>query len=898
MKLKLEEIAYQHQAIDSVVDLFKGQARNTFENALFFGIRANVSSLTPAQIDANKRLIITRNNINEEVAQRDDSLDYCIEMETGTGKTLVYIRTIYELFKQYGLTKFIIVVPSVAIRQGVVQTFSSFGQQLEDIYGFKVKSFEYNSKRLNLLSHFVSSADPQVMVMTLQSFARDDTIINQENREQSVQGMSYLEAIAKTQPIIIMDEPQEGMDTENSAARIARFNPLIKLRYSATHKVVHNLLYRLTPYEAYQKGMVKKIEVLTVAEKNDEATLKLEVSRIQTKKGHNPQVKFNAWVAQSSGFKWKETAWLSAGADLVEKTGNNIYLGYRIEQISKGIRARHFTVRLSNGVELVEKERSADVEGIFRQQLYWLIDSHFAKREVLRGQGIKCLSLIFIDRVENYVGEDGLIRRLFREEYEKAHKAHLEETPTEAQITAVQGYYFAQTTKGDYTDSESSMLKNRGIFKRILEEKEQLLSFADPIEFIFSHSALGVGWDNPNVFNIATLNHSYSDIKKRQEIGRGLRICVNQDGRRVYDDDKTVEGKETNLLTIVPNETYASFAAQYQSELREVYGDSAVMPTLRQNHKGQKNKTIVTRNEDLFNGNSFRTFWQKLAQKTDYVVAFDEDRLVTRAINALNEIEVAEYTAEIVLSRITAMYEDAFEDEELGRETRQLKATHSPLDLIEDLSEATGLSYPTTLKIMQGLENLAQITVNPPQFVQIAGGLIKRIELDEMMRGLSYEPTGEGIPFDEFVQTIETFKHTRDTPKRGIYDKVIVDSNSSPEINFALGAESDPEVVCFLKLPSFYKIPTPIGNYQPDFGIVVRRRQGIREQNENEYYFVIETKGTNDINDTKALREDEKYKMACAKKHFERLGIEAHLTYDIYRAPIQDYMHDFKRNLA
>ncbi|NHZ72050.1 MAG: DEAD/DEAH box helicase family protein, partial [Aquificales bacterium] len=517
MKLKLENIDYQRHAIDSVVDLFEGQPRNTFENALLFGIRSNVISLSPEQIAANKRRIIARNNISAESARLDDSIDYCIEMETGTGKTLVYIRTIFELFKQYGLTKFIIVVPSIAIRQGVVQTFSIFGQQLENIYGFKVKSFEYNSKRLNLLSHFVSSAKPQVMVMTLQSFARDDTIINQENREQSVQGMSYLEAIAKTQPVIIMDEPQEGMDTENSAARIARFNPVAKLRYSATHKVMHNLLYRLTPYDAYQKGMVKKIEVLTVAEKNDEATFKLEVSRVQTKQGHNPKVKLKAWVAQSTGFKWKETAWLSAGANLAEKTGNNIYLGYRIEQIYKGIRARHFKVKLSNGVELVEKERSFDMEGIFRQQLHWLIDSHFIKRKALRQQGIKCLSLIFIDRVDNYVGDDGLIRRLFREEYQKAYKKQFEETPTAEQITAVQGYYFAQTTKGDYTDNELSMRKNREIFKRILEEKEELLSFEDPIEFIFSHSALGVGWDNPNVFNIATLNHSYSDIKKRQE---------------------------------------------------------------------------------------------------------------------------------------------------------------------------------------------------------------------------------------------------------------------------------------------------------------------------------------------------------------------------------------------
>ncbi len=898
MQLRLEELAYQRNAIDAIVHIFEGQPRNSFDNAVFFGIRSNVVSLTPEQIAANKRRIIADNHISEAAACLDDSIEYCIEMETGTGKTLVYIRTIYELFKQYGLTKFIIVVPSIAIRQGVVQTFSIFGQQLENIYGFKVKSFEYNSKRLNQLSHFVSSVTPQVMVMTLQSFSRDDTIINQENREQSVQGMSYLEAIAKTQPIIIMDEPQEGMDTENSIARIARFNPLAKLRYSATHKVIHNLLYRLTPYDAYQKGMVKKIELLTVAEKNDEATLKLEVSRVQTKAGQNPKVKFNAWVAQRSGFKWKETAWLGNGADLADKTKNNIYLGYRIKQIYKPIRARQFKVKLSNGMELVEKERSMDIEGIFRQQLYWLIDSHFAKKAALREQGIKCLSLIFIDRVDNYMGDNGLIRRLFMEEYSKVYEREMGDAPTDEQLTAVQGYYFAKTTKGEYTDNETSMRKNRQIFKRILAEKEKLLSFDDPIEFIFSHSALGVGWDNPNVFNIATLNHSYSDVKKRQEIGRGLRICVNQDGQRVYDDDTVIEGEEINLLTIIPNETYRSFAAQYQSELREVYGVMAAMPALRQNHKGNRKKTIVTRNDDLFNGRSFRTFWQKLAQKTDYIVSFDEDALITRSIAALNQIEVAAYAAEITLTRITSMYEDSFENKEMGHETQKLKAIHSPLNLVEALSEATRLSYPTTMNIIKALDNVEHIIANPTQFIHIASGLIKQIELDEMKRGLSYELTGESIPFDEFMQTIETFKQTRDTPKRGIYDKVIIDSGSQPETVFTIGAESDPAVVCFLKLPKFYKIPTPIGTYQPDFGIVIRRRQGIRAQNEQEYYFVIETKGTNDINDTHALRDDERYKIECAKKHFERLGIEAHLEYLPYRAPIRDYMYDFKRNLV
>ena len=632
-----------------------------------------------------------------------------------------------------------------------MQTFAAFEEQLEAIYGFKVNYFEYDSKRLNQLSHFVSSPTPQVMVMTLQSFASDETILNQERREQSVQGMSYLEAIAATQPVIIMDEPQEGMDTENSIRRLARFNPLVKLRYSATHKVLTNLLYRLTPYEAYQEGLVKKIEVLTVTEQNDEATLKLEVSRVQTKAGQKPKVKFNAWVSTSNGFKWKETVWLSESqkseskkddkGDIAAKTGNNLYLGYQIEQIYKGIRDRHFKVRLTNGVELVEGERSQDREGIFRQQLHWLIDSHFAKRTTLREQGIKPLSLIFIDRVDNYVSDDGLIRRLFEEEYRAAFQRHFGQAPTAAEVKAVQGYYFAQTTKGDFTDKESSMRKNTDIFRRILAEKEQLLALDDPIEFIFSHSALGVGWDNPNIFNIATLNHSYSEVKKRQEIGRGLRIAVNQQGERVYDSDEVAEGEEINLLTVVPNESYESFAAQYQSELREVYGAGAATPELRHNHLGQEEKTIIKRNDTLFNSAAFRAFWQKLAKKTDYVVAFNEDVLVSRAVEALNQITVPAYQAEIVLTRINAMYEAQFEAEEQGRETARLRAAYPPLDLVEELSEATGLSYPTTLQIAHRLTNLAEVIKNPPKFIQQAAAIIRAIELEEMLRGLSYEPT-------------------------------------------------------------------------------------------------------------------------------------------------------------
>ena len=755
MKIQLEELEYQKRAIDSVTGVFDGQPKNTFENSVFFGIKSNVLELTPEQITENKRRIIANNSIDEETARLTDDSDYCVEMETGTGKTIVYIRTLYELHKQYGFTKFIILVPSIAIREGVIKTFQMFEPQLRDLYGFRIPYFEYNSKRLVQIKHFVDDTQPQIMVMTVQSFASDDRIINQEGRDDAIMGMSYIQAIGKAQPIIVMDEPQEGMDTDNSITRIREFNPICKLRYSATHKVIRNLLYRLTPYDAYQQGMVKKIEVLSVAEKNDEATLKIEVKEVQTKAGQNPKVKLRAWFAQRDGFRLKETPWLSVGAELAQVTGNSAYTGYKIERISPGIRDKRLKVRFTNGVELVEKERNTDLASLFRSQLYWLISTHFDKKEELAGQGIKCLSLIFIDRVDNYVAEDGIIKRLFHEQYRKVYQERFRTEPTQGQIVAAQGYYFAKTSKGDYTDDERSMQTNKDIYERILRDKEALLSFDDPIEFIFSHSALGVGWDNPNVFNIATLNQSFSEIKKRQEIGRGLRICVNQDGHRVYDPPTVEEGKEVNRLTVVPNETYETFVTQYQEEIKEVYGTTSAGSNIREK---RKDPTVIRRNKTLFESNEFEDFWKRLARRTDYVITFNEKVLIEQAIEKLNQITVPEYEIEVVLARVKSLYEAA---EVVGTEAAGIKATFSPIDLVEELSESSSLSYTTTLKIVQGLKNLPQVVKNPYRFVREASVVIKRIELDQMLRGLSYHPTGESISLSEFQETVNTWLPTR-----------------------------------------------------------------------------------------------------------------------------------------
>jgi type III restriction enzyme len=292
------------------------------------------------------------------------------------------------------------------------------------------------------------------MVMTIQSITSDDRIINQVGRDDSFLGLTFLQALGKCRPVIIMDEPQEGMDTENAIARLATLNPMVKLRYSATHKVVKNLLFRLTPFDAYRDGMVKKIEVLSVAEKNDEATLKIEFSAVQTT-GTNIKAKLTVWRVNGDGFKWKDTNWLKVGDNLCDKSCNISYRDYTIERIWKSLHDQKHHLKFTNGVELILKERNADISGLFRQQLQWLIRRHFQKKPVLAAQGIKCLSLIFIDKVDNYVRDEGLIKVLFREEYAALHREFYKAEATPAQIEECQGYYFAKTGGDEYTDRKS-----------------------------------------------------------------------------------------------------------------------------------------------------------------------------------------------------------------------------------------------------------------------------------------------------------------------------------------------------------------------------------------------------------------------------------------------------------
>lgn len=887
MEFKLENLNYQDIAIQSVVKIFDGTDKNNFDNSCIEGIRSNTTKLTSLDIENNIKGVIQENGISEEIAKLSNDRDICVEMETGTGKTLVYIKTIFELFKEYGFTKFIILVPSVAIRQNIIGTFKAFEKQLESIYGFKPDAFEYDSKKLQKVSQFIEEQYPQVMIMTLASFNSEDKILNQAQREDLFNNIPFIEAIGKTNPIIIMDEPQEGMDTDNSITQIAKLNPLYKIRYSATHKVVKNLIYRLTPYDSYKEGLVKKIEVLTVTEKNDEATLKIELADIQFGKG-DPKVKLKAWHLSktSNKIEFKVSGWLSNGHNLGEKTNNPSYLNYTISNINKSIKTGKWTVTFSNGAEILEKQISGTLDNIWALQIEWLIHRHFAKSQKLAPKEIKCLSLIFIDRVANYIGETPIIKNLFIEKYKAVYpEYHNGNTPTDEHIQSVQGYYFAQKSSGEFADNEGGVKEQAKIYELILRGKEELLTLSNPVQFVFSHSALGVGWDNPNVFNIATLNNSYSETKKRQEIGRGLRICVNQKGQRVYDAIDVEDSERINQLTVIPNETYETFVTQYQEEIKSVYGTTNAGAGMTHNHKGtQTDEVKFKRNTNETIDKAFRKYWTALAKKTEYTVNFDEERLINTAVEEINKITIPDFVIEASSFLIDSINEEGKQDTFQGSENVKQKTNFTPLDLIEELSENTGLSYASMFKIFEQLTNLKEVVKNPPRFIHEASAIIRNAELDEMIRGLNYELTGESFPFEfnDFVKNISDKGYVA-TPNKGVFDKMLIDSDV--EKKFSLDADKDVEVVCFLKLPSWYKIKTPIGDYEPDFGLVMKRKN-LKDGNENEFYFVIETKGTNDINDKKALKESEIYKIRCAIKHFEKLGLEVQ-----YKAPVKEYSY-------
>ena len=1003
MKLQFKKQQYQEDAAQSVIKCFEGQSNGNIrsvigkrhcvinegtmweeeinEDIISFGNRS--IELSSEEIRKNIRKVQKQNNL--DYTDNEGITNFSIEMETGTGKTYTYIKTIYELNKAYGWSKFIVMTPSIAIREGVLKSFKITQEHFQELYGKKIRYFVYNSNNssnLSNINNFVEDNNIQVMIINYQAFntrSRENRKIYEELDE--LQSRKPIDVIKATNPILIVDEPQKMGKTEQL---LNEFNPLFILRYSATHKngYKYNMIYRLDAVDAYNQKLVKKINVKGIEilhEKSESAYLYLESVEISKL---NPIAKVEIDVKSSKGTR-KATKILTKGANLYEISGGlEQYKGYIISEIDAQ-NQEYDRILFTNGEEL----RAGQVRGnskenyMARIQIKETIKSHFEKEEEYYKKGIKVLSLFFIDEVEKYKKYDenkkpynGQYAEIFEEEYNNIYNEYYKnfdddykkylETLKDKKVHC--GYFSVdkKASKGlskdelVYIDSKIDDKKegtsaDEDAYNLIMRDKERLLSLNEPIRFIFSHSALREGWDNPNIFQICTLKRSKSEISKRQEIGRGLRICVDNNGDRMDYQEIEDEFFKINNLTVIASESYEIFANALQNEMAEslsrksyntfsskhFYGkilnningeaksldERAINQIYRNFIKNEyiddndniteKFKEAIANNEidipdeffnykeqyinliknlytdivvpienlrkkdikelkpnEKFESSPFKELWDKINFKTTYEVNFNSSKLIDKAVIELNDkLKISKMRAKMTegeqkegitvneIREATAMYSTKIKNEIFEDNTQ----VNTKYDLIGNISKETGLTRHTIIEILSKIEPkvFEQYEYNPEEFIRKASNLINEIKAIIISDGISYKKTG-----DKFNNDIFTIKNAYGRindnafeTKRHIYDFVVTDSKN--ELKFASDLENG-EVIIYAKLPTNFKIPTPIGNYSPDWAIVLNSEKfGLK-------YVIVETKGSMSSNE---LRPIENVKTKCAKKHFQAI---------------------------
>jgi len=876
---------YQIRAINSVTDLLQSQPQVsvdlTFTEGSLFAAVSNHLDLEENTLLQNLQSIQAENEIPQdstlkyieetiETVNGDTEIrfpNFSVEMETGTGKTYVYLRTALELFRRYGMRKFIVVVPSVAVREGVLKTLRITEKHLRELYdNTPYRYYVYDSANLSQVRQFALSDSVELLVMTIDSFNKASNVIHQAT--DRLQGETPVHLIQATRPILILDEPQ-NMGSEQSVKALAALDPLFAFRYSATHRNPYNLVYRLTPFEAYRQGLVKRIEVAGIEQEDDVNQAFVELVDVQSKK-KTITAKLTVHRLMSNGTVKEGTITVRPGDDLEEKTNRPEYRGYVVEEIDLNWEF----VRFANGIELNKGEsQGADKDAIFEAQIRYTIEEHFRKQQRLKPLGIKVLSLFFIDKVDNYVQEDGIIRRRFDDCFNELKSKYTDwkEIDTEA----VQAAYFAQkrTRSGEmiYEDSKTGEAKTDiEAYNLIMKDKERLLSFTEPTSFIFSHSALREGWDSPNVFQICTLNHTISEIKKRQEIGRGVRLAVNQSGDRVFDE-------KVNVLTVVANESYASYVERLQTEIEEEYGTEGLPPTpanARERATTRLRKEYVLKPE-------FKELWERIKHKTRYAVTIDTDTLVNDVVSELDNAEIR--SPRVTITRAQVDVGDngqTFVAMQMSRAKTLINlAGHYPLPnlidvmrhLLEQTSPPIRLTRRTLLEIFKRTKKQQEALDNPHEFATTAVRIIRDKLTDQLINGIQYEKIDEWYEMTQLDEEIESWAEYLIPAKRSVYDHVIFDSDV--ERKFVEGLEKRDDVKLYLKLPSFFKIPTPIGEYNPDWAIVLELRDEFGQPTgEEKLYLVRETKGTTNLNE---LRPDERQKILCGKRHFkDALGVD------------------------
>ena len=847
MQLKYEHLDYQKQAIDSIVDLFQGEITHHQDDFSLsdkdnMRVIANELSLSKDDIFNNLKNIQTQNQLS--LSDKLDNLYFSVEMETGTGKTFVYLNTIFELYQRYGWRKFIIVVPSVAIREGVLQTLNSTKAHFKDEFNSPIYHYgEYSGQKTNALKHFATSTNIEILVMNIQSFEKESNIINQQ-RENGV----LMELIQATNPIIIIDEPQ-NISSDKRKNAIENLNPLFTVGYSATHKEIINKVYSLNPVQAFEKNLVKQIVVNSVISQ-DKNNAFIELKEITNKSGLKAKIIFD--ISEKQQLKRKAIT-VKLGDDLYEKSKQNPnYQGF----IITGIDLENQMIKFSNGIEIARGVNMDCLrDEIMKQQIYYTIKEHLKHEKELNKDGIKVLSLFFIDKVENYrtnaQGELGKFYEWFEELYE---------LETKQSASGVHKGYFSQDKKGNAKNSNGTTKDDNDAYELIMKDKERLLSLDEPVRFIFSHSALKEGWDNPNVFQICTLNETTSVIKKRQEIGRGLRLPVNQKGERIYDE-------KVNILTVIPNESYEQFANSLQQE----YIDDCGIKFEKSHLKNAKNERTVTYRFDAFTDPLFLQIWERIRHKTSYRVQFDSDELIDNAsqkIHVMPKIDTPKI--EIKKARMVQNSETGIETQEIFSQSEHIQTKFVIPDILEVLQQKTGLTRNTLVQILQQSGRIDEVKSNPQRFIETVAEIINDELYDLMKNGIYYQKLDKVYEQSLFkTYKIYANQYTFNVNKmdKTIYNGVL-DLDSNTENQFATDCENyDEQVAFYFKLPKKFKIPTPIGNYNPDWAVVIKK-------NGEQVYFIAETKNTGDksIQDgvvVDKLKWEERFKIACAKRFFE-----------------------------
>lgn len=867
---------FQLQAIDSITKLFEGQHYVPAQFDLGTDGLAAIPNSIEIETDAilqNLQQIQANNDlsVDEELKCIESSIsfvsedtevcfpNFSVEMETGTGKTYVYLRTILELYRRYGLRKFIIVVPSIAVREGVIKTLNITKSHLLNLYDNPTyHHYAYNSSKLSQIRQFALSDSVEIMVMTIDSFKKPTNVIRQNT--DWFQGEIPIHYVQATHPILILDEPQ-NMTSKSSVEALSMLNPLCALRYSATHRDVYNLVYRLTPAEAYNQGLVKRIEVSGIEQEDDVNKAFVKVIGINSK-NNTITARLSVHKLMRDNTVKEQSTTVKPGDDLSEKTKRPEYSNYIVDEIN----LNGEFVRFANGIEINKGESTGDdKEAIFETQIRKTIEEHFRKQERLKASNIKVLSLFFIDRVDNYVLETGMIRRLFKECFNQMKMEH--NGWKDKDVESVQAAYFAYkcTKKGEivYQDSAGKAEEDIVAYDLIMKDKERLLSFEEPVSFIFSHSALREGWDNPNVFQICTLNQTKSEMKKRQEIGRGVRLAVDQTGSRVYDP-------QVNILTVIANESYASYVENLQTEIREEYGDEAVTPP----PKDKRKRDVAKLHKEYTLKPEFKELWDRIKQKTRYAVSVDSELLISEVVEALDKAEIRSPRITVTKAQVQVDNDNVFSAMQMSRAKTVIDLSgryplpnliDTMMHLLENTTPPMRVTRKTLLQIFTRTKEQQAALDNPHEFASVAVRIIKDKLTDQLIDGIKYEKIDEFYEMCQFEDNIQTWKDHLIAAERSIYDHVIFDSKN--ERKFVKRLEELDFVKFYVKLPAFFKVPTPIGTYNPDWAIMIDDF----EQEEPKLYLVRETKSSINPDD---WRPDEKRKIHCGRRHFkDALGV-------------------------